>query len=151
MTRVTAGDATPASHSGPTPEDAFNRQVRDALAHLHDLPYLQTHPLTRFIGTIPGPTAADPKDAVTRRSAPQTCRAGAALQQRLLAAIDTLRPRSGDRAGAKAARRHQVIALRYVEGLGAGDVQTKLAIGRSEYFREHRRGRGAVISLLHEQ
>jgi hypothetical protein len=29
------------------PPEAFVRQVADALAHLHDLPRLQTHPLAR--------------------------------------------------------------------------------------------------------
>jgi hypothetical protein len=27
----------------------FERQVRDALVHLYELPYLQTHPLTRYV------------------------------------------------------------------------------------------------------
>ena len=62
--------------------NAFRRQVNDALAHLHDLAYLQTHPLVRFLrepdarkpllgaGTFPGaynPQATiDPSDLRAR-------------------------------------------------------------------------------------
>src|SRR5262245_38275711 len=126
----------------------FEQQVRDALAHLHDPGHLQTHPLVAALRLDQGPGEAGTATTASAWSA------GAALQQRLLAAIETLRPRSGAAAGpaaTKAERGHRLLSLRYVEALPVAAVQRALAVGESEYFREHRRGLQAVVSLLQER
>jgi hypothetical protein len=72
---------------------AFGRQVRDALLHLHDLLYLQTHPLARFVSSPPGSRVAN---------------RGRELQRAMLEAIQALRP---DRARGKRDERSYLILL----------------------------------------
>ena len=81
--------------------------MRDALASLYDLPYLQSHPLVRL---LPSPSTTEP--AAQARL----------LQHRLLDAIEHLRPVAEDDATdhatqERAARRYDLLKLRYVEGL----------------------------------
>jgi predicted ATPase len=103
--------------------------VRDALAHLHDLPYLQNHPLARPVGG--------------RSAAP-----GRALRGRLIEAIDTLRAREGGAADDRAGRIQRLLELRYVEGLTSDEVSARLGVSQSEYYRAHQRGVAAVASAL---
>lgn len=115
----------------PMPDRAFAREVRDALLRLHDLPRLQVHPLRRFVATADQPRAET----------------GRALQCCLLDAIASL----GDGAPSTsptAGRAQRLLALRYGEGLSAPEVGRHLAIGTSEYYREHARGLAALASLL---
>ena len=78
-------DGSAAGHSdaaGTPPARADSvRHVRDALAHLYDLAYLQTHPLALLLRPPPAGYAAPTAPAK-------------ALRQRLLEAIDALRPAS---------------------------------------------------------
>ncbi len=55
----------------------FGRLVREALGHLYDPVYLQTHPLARLLPATPGARATG---------------LGKALRQSLLDAIEALRP-----------------------------------------------------------
>jgi predicted ATPase/transcriptional regulator with XRE-family HTH domain len=114
---------------------AFAEQVQDALGHLHDLAYLQTHPLATILGS-------DPARPATHR--------GKALQSRLIAAIEALQAGPRVTANARAGRGYQALKLRYVEALGLPEVIGRLAISRGEYFRVQRRGLDAVTSLLLE-
>jgi hypothetical protein len=100
---------------------SFARQVRAALARLHDLPYLQTHPLGELRGK--------------------------ALQRALLDAIEGLRASAGDGA---AGRVQRLLALRYAEALDSRAVAVRLGISIGEYYREHGRGVAAVTALLGE-
>jgi predicted ATPase len=113
--------------------DRFERQVRDALAHLHDPTYLQTHPLASAAAR--GPGAPSPV-------------AARALRRDLLDAVEALSPGSAGRVGADAGRRHRVLLLRYVEALEIPVVQARLAISRATYHREHGRAISAVASVL---
>ena len=79
-------------------------QVRDALAHLYDPGHLQTHPLA----VLAAPSPAAPS-------------AGRALRQALFDAVDALRPERGGVPNARAARRHGILRLRYVEGRPVDD------------------------------
>lgn len=114
----------------PVPDD-FARSVRDALRHLHDPVYLQIHPLVRLL--------PEPSDVPGF--------AGKRLQRLLLDAIATLRPETG-MGDARARRRYELLALRYVEALEIAEVAARLAISRREYNREHRQALDAVAALL---
>src|SRR5262245_42920201 len=107
----------------------FEREVRDALGHLHDPARLQAHPLLRFL----------------RGTRPEDARAGGALRAALLEALAALgtRPACG--------RPHRLLARRYVDGLGAPAVQAELAIGKSEYYRQHARALAALAAVLRER
>jgi non-specific serine/threonine protein kinase len=72
------------------------------------------------------------------------------LQRCLHDAIAALRP-AGTMVPVDAGRAHQVLTLRYVQGLEAVAVQERLGISQSTYYREHQRGLGALTNLLHEQ
>jgi hypothetical protein len=115
--------------------EGFVAQVRDGLAHLYDPAYLQTHPLTRYLPTDSGATSAR-KPALGRQ-----------LRQCLLDAIEALRPGPGPGRGtgpgsgrgaehADLARHSTILQLRYVEGLDPQEVQSRLAISRTHYYRE---------------
>jgi predicted ATPase/Tfp pilus assembly protein PilF len=101
--------------------DAFVRQVRDALENLHDLPYLQTHPLAARAG------APAPSGRALRR----------ALEE-VLGALGT-------------GRIPELLRLRYVEALAPPAVWRRLGVGKSEYHRSHGRGVAAVAQLLAER
>jgi predicted ATPase len=115
----------------PLPD--LHRPIREALAHLDDLAYLQT-------------------SALARHAPPEMARAGAgtgrALRGLLLEAIAALRPAGGTALTSHAWRSYQLLTLRYVEGLGIPAIQARLAIGHSEFYRDHRRAIAAMASLL---
>src|SRR5688572_17046046 len=99
-------------------------EVRDALSHLYDPVRLQTHPLAAALG------------------------GGRALRRALEETVDSLRPERNHPGVPRAARQHELLKLRYVEALPVEAIQERLAIGRSEYYREHAQAIGAVASLL---
>jgi CheY-like chemotaxis protein len=112
----------------------FERLVRDALAHLYDTVYLQTHALAQ----------------VVQRAEPQALHSllGKTLYKCLLDGIDTVRPAAGTSSMSKAMLRYRIMELRFIEGLDAPTVQRELAISKSEYYREHGRALEAVASAL---
>jgi non-specific serine/threonine protein kinase len=105
------------------------------LNRLYDPAYLQTHPLIALVSRDPAIRGAE---------------AGKTLRQIVVDAIDALRPIPGAEAPTPAGLIHQILTLRYVNALEPAAVQERLAIGRSEYYREHQRGLDALISLLWE-
>jgi hypothetical protein len=109
--QLPAGTRIPSSPEGAgrTP---FERQVRDALAHLTNYPRLRVHLLARYARAELGNARADP---------------GLALHNRLLGAIDALTPAAGV-ADREMQRRHLVLPRRYAEGGDARAVQAGLAI-----------------------
>jgi hypothetical protein len=110
-------------------QDEFERQVRDALVHLHDVVYLQTHPLAAV--DIVGEGAASRRDA------------GHVLRDRLLATIEGLRPKTRD-APPETQRGYLVLQLRYVEGLDPATAGARLGLARSQFYREQERALRAV-------
>jgi non-specific serine/threonine protein kinase len=114
---------------------AFGREVRDALAHLHDLPYLHTCPLaSAFRGKATGRAET----------------VGWGLQQCLREALDALGPASQGRPG-KTGRSPRVLHLRYVEGLSVVEVCGRLGISKTEYQRAHSRGLETVIAMIRDR
>jgi hypothetical protein len=114
----------------------FAQHVRDALRHLHDRTRLQTHPLSRYVASDAG-----------KRSSSR----GKTLQDTLLAAVEAMRPGAEDRGDLLVGRGYQLLVQRYVEGEEATEVQSKLAIGKTEFYAEHQRAIEAVTSWLWER
>ncbi|HEV8636796.1 MAG TPA: tetratricopeptide repeat protein, partial [Chloroflexota bacterium] len=123
----------PETAAGGDPDADLVHQVRDALVHLHDLPYLQTHPLAGRVGPAPGARAAA---------------SGTILRRRLLDAVEALHPPAGAAGGSHAWRGYRILVLRYVEALDVEAVREQLALSSSEYYRDHRRALAAVSSLV---
>ncbi len=119
-----------------TLEKTFGDLVRDALLHLYDAAYLQTHPLARQPGFEPTP------DATLR---------GKRLLQALLDAIEALRPAAGTSTESRAWRSYRLLELRYIEGLSVVEVMDQLAIQKTQYQRDHARALEAVASLLRDR
>ena len=113
----------------PARSDAatLEAQVRDALAHLYDPVHLQTHPLAAPLG------------------------GARTLRKSIEEAVDALKPPRDGRPRPGAVRRYELLRLRYLEAEAVDEVQRKLLIGRSEYYREHERAIAAVASLLRER
>jgi tetratricopeptide (TPR) repeat protein len=97
---------------------------------VHDVPYLHTHPLAR------SGASASP---------------GGTLQRALLGAIDALRPAPTTPSQSAVRRRHELLALRYVEGLPIAQVHRRLGISRALYFRELERALGALLVVFRER
>lgn len=112
----------------------LTQQVQDALAHLYDPAYLQTHPLAQQLA----------------REEPRIlgARAGKALRQRFLDAIAALRPATKASEASSAWRPYRLLELRYIEALDPAAVQEQLGISKSQYYRDHARALKALISTL---
>ncbi len=108
-------------------EAGATKLVGDALSRLHDPIALRAHPLAGGPG---GP---------------------AALRSDLTTAIETLRPTAQVDASSRVWRPYHLLNLRYVEGLDAAEVARRLAVSRSQYYREHEAAVAAVTSVLRER
>ena len=96
-------------HAPPSP---FSQHVRDALAHLHAISYLTTHPLANELSS------------------------GPALRQVLLQAIEDMRPAEVTPATQAHARRQQHLVLRYVDGLSPDQVARRLMVSARQASRD---------------
>lgn len=122
-------DETSDTSSSLGDEEAFVRELHDALAHLRDLPIHGTHPLGSLIGQ---PRPLGPL----------------ALRQVLLDAIETLRPPAHVVTSAPRWRRYRYLRLRYVEGVPLPQVCAALGIGERQARREHRAALQELAVLL---
>ena len=74
------------------------------------------------------------------------------LQDRLLAAIENLRPDPGQGViQDRALRRHELMTLRYVEGLEVRDVYEEIGYSRADYFRQLKIGIDSVGEYLRKE
>ncbi|HYY87246.1 MAG TPA: hypothetical protein VFA49_00500, partial [Chloroflexota bacterium] len=116
----------------------FARHVRSALARLYDPIALQAHPLARATaGYSPHPGRGS--------------QLGEVLRQRLLEAIEALKPDPRVDRGSKAWSPYRLLHLRYVEAHDPVAVQHQLAMSKSQYYREHEQALERLASLLWEQ
>jgi hypothetical protein len=113
-------------------DDTFRREVRDALNHIHDPIYLQTHPLARMV----------PPGSLAR---------GQALRSSLLAAARSLATPGDSPRTAVSHDDADIVNLRYVEGLDPTVVQRRLHLSRSVYYRRQQQAIEAVASVLWER
>jgi CheY-like chemotaxis protein len=120
------------STSPRSARDVFADWVHDALNHLYDSPYLQTHPLAEQL--------TDPSAGTLPRSQQ--------LRRLLLDAIQALRPEPGAPAQSSDWRAYRILELRYLEGLSPTEVMNQLALAKSQYFREQSRVVEAVTTIL---
>ena len=114
----------------------FEALVRDALLHLYDATYLQTHSLAQLGDRGPG-------DSASLR--------GRNLLRALLDAVESLHPSPGASTDSRAWRSYRLLELRYIEGRSAGDVANEMGISKTQYQRDHARALDAVVSVLRER
>ncbi|HEX5414578.1 MAG TPA: response regulator, partial [Chloroflexota bacterium] len=113
--------------------EKFPDLVRDALGHLYDAAYLQTHPLALVLAS------ASPDRAPFR---------GKLLFQALLDAIEALHPPTDKRIDSPAWRTYRILELRYLDGSNVTTVLEQLAISKTQFQRDHSRALEAVALLL---
>ncbi len=114
----------------------FYGEVKDALGHLHDYPYLDRHPLARRFwpeDRVAGPTRAQ------------------RLHRLLLEAIEALNPPGASFRCSTQARWYLLLVRRYIEGRDPADLTHELAFGQRQYFREQRRALLALAAVLWEK
>lgn len=121
---------------GTSASSEFGGQVREALASLYDPIALQAHPLTR--GLLSG-------DWPLRGA-----RTGMALRERLLAAIEALKPAPHVAPTAKVWRAYHLLQLRYVEARDPVEVQRRLGLSKSQYYREQEVALACLVAVLWE-
>jgi CheY-like chemotaxis protein len=114
----------------------FDKWVHEALSHLYDTPYLQTHPLA---------------DCLPRRDPDPHLPRSQRLRRALLEAIEGMRPPSGTPAQSPDWRGYRILELRYIEGLSPAEVMKRLALARSQYFREQGRVIDSLTSSLWDE
>lgn len=108
----------------------FTVQLRDALAHLHDLPYRPRHPLTILVADARGD------------------RAGAALHALLVRAIEELRPATALPIDSPMWRRYRLLQLRYLNRESAQHAAEILTVSERQARREHHEALQALTALL---
>ncbi len=117
-------------------QDEFREQVRDALHHLYDYPYLESHPLAL-------------------QCWPEVRRGGPSRAHRfnrlLLESIEELNPPGEVAADTSHVRFYSLLVYRYVEEWPLLDIMRKLGYSRSQYFREQQKAVTMLASVLRER
>ncbi len=120
--------------SMPPDRETFARWVHDALNRLYDSPYLQAHPLAALL--------TEAGEALHRSQN---------LRRVLLEVIRAMRPAAGVPAQSPDWRAYRILELRYIEGLSPNEAMERLALGKSQYFRDQARVLDALTGVLWEQ
>jgi len=124
------------SHPPPehrTPPHRFVEHVKQALEHLYDLPFLQSHPL------LPARAAEAPGAG------------GQRLRKEIIAAIEALSPAPGTPFHAPHARVFNMLQLHYVEGITVQEAANELGISLRQAYRDLRHGEESVAAALWER
>jgi CheY-like chemotaxis protein len=123
------------SHSSSQDElpEAWLDQVKQALEHLYDFPYLQNHPLA----------TREPLPMESRRET-----ASQRLRRELMEAIATLNPGPGVPFRAPHARLYNLLHLHYVEGFTIQEAAHELGVSLRQAYRDLRRGEEGVATAL---
>ena len=112
----------------------FTALVTEAVTHLYDHPYLQTHHLGQVL--VPDPSRE------TR---------GRALQRILRDAIQLLKPPAGSVSSSPAWRTYRYLFLRYVQAIPPHEVARELGISERQARRTYRVAIDALASVLWHQ
>lgn len=118
------------------PESEFLQQVKDALSHLYDYPYLESHPLARRYW----PEAGQPGPNRAQR-----------LSRLLLEQIEALHPPGSPAKGASRAEYYFLLVYRYVEEWPLPDILQELGYSRRQFFRQQQKAVEMLASLLREK
>ncbi len=116
--------------------DAFLGQVKDALEHLHDLAYLQQHPL------IQSPALATGNSSVA---------AAQRLRAAIADAIEALNPGKGASFRYPHARVYNMLTLHYVDRLTIREAANELGVSTRQADRDLRQGEQGVAALLRDR
>lgn len=117
-------------------KDEFRKLVKDALDHLYDTAYLETHPLlSRFPSQV-----ADSR--LTRAQK---------LRGLLKETIEALRPPDGSSSGSPEWRSYLALRYRYLQGLALGEIEAELGISLRQLQRELHKGLDALSELFLEK
>jgi CheY-like chemotaxis protein len=116
--------------------DAFIGQVKDALEHLHDLAYLQQHPL------IQSPALATGSSSMA---------AAQRLRAAIADAIEALSPRKGMSFRYPHARVYNMLTLHYVDRLTIREAANELGVSTRQADRDLRQGEQGVAALLQDR
>lgn len=119
---------------GQNVPDEFVEQVKLALEHLYDFPYLQQHPLVQFTNSYGQKRTGE---APAQR-----------MRNELLWAIEALSPGPGMPFRAPDARLHSLLQLHYVEGRTIQETAAELGISPRQVYRDLRRGEESVAAIL---
>jgi len=115
------------------PPAAFVRQVKSALEHLYDLPFLQRLPLAQEGGGAVGDvTGTDAQE----------------LRREIIAAIETMGPGAGVPFRTPHARLYNLLHLRYVEGMTVQEAAREVGVSLRQAYRDLRRGEESVAAML---
>ncbi len=117
-------------------QNQFRNDLRDALAHLHDPAYLESHPLAR---QLVGPDL------------PRSQSRGQALRALLKEAIETLRPSDHVPSHMPEWRSYRALYYRYIKGMGFLHLQEELGLSRRQLQREERKGIDAMAAILRQR
>jgi len=117
-------------------QDEFLSQIRDALNHLYDYHYLESHPLAL-------------------RYWPEVIRgrSGRAewFNRLLLESIEELSPPDVPSRDTSRARFYSLLVYRYVEEWPLPEIMRELGYSRSQFFREQRKAVAMLASVLREK
>ena len=115
--------------------DEFLEQVRDAMNHLYDYPYLAEHRLAlRF-----WPQELEGANRAQR------------LHRLLLETIEELHPATGPAKDAAQARYYSFLVYRYVEGWSRAEIMQEFICSRRQFFREQQKALMMLAALLWEK
>ena len=120
-----------AMESHVTDRDQFERQLHDALTRLYDAPYLEQHPLARWV----------------KPSSP-TESPGRVLRRLLLEAIQDLKPPPDARPDTLVASRYKFLYLRYVQGQSIAEIAGALSVTERQVFRRQHEAVKALADVL---
>jgi CheY-like chemotaxis protein len=116
--------------------DEFRRQVRDALHHLYDYPYLERHPLALLCWPE------------VRRGGPSRAHR---FNRLLLESIEELNPPGEVAVDTSRVRYYALLVDRFVEEQPLAEIMRKLGYSRSQYFREQQKAITMLASVLRER
>jgi CheY-like chemotaxis protein len=116
--------------------DVFRKQVKDALEHLYDAAYLETHPLLAHLSDA---------SSATRTTRAQKLRA------LLKDSIEQLHPNQDLPSGSPEWRSYLALRYRYVQGMNQNEIEHELGISLRQLQRELHKGLDALATLLWEQ
>jgi CheY-like chemotaxis protein len=111
--------------------DEFIEQVKQALEHLYDFPYLQRQPLAQHIAS------ADSEEP-----------AGHILRRELVSAIESLNPGSMVSVRSGVARLYNLIHLHYVGSMTLQETALELGLSLRQAYRDLRRGQETIAEIL---